>query len=46
MKKMTKLLDLTAEEVREAFDALDVSKQGSIICNEMIFTLQTYLKNA
>jgi len=46
MKKMTKILDLTPEEVREAFEALDVAKSGSIVCNEMIFTLQSYLKNA
>lgn len=46
MSKMTKVLDLTPEEVRESFEALDVSKQNRIICNELIFTLQTYLKDA
>lgn len=46
MNKMTKILDLTPDEVWESFEALDVGKQGKIVCNEMVFTLKSYLKHA
>ena len=45
MTQMVKVLLLTKDEVRETYQALDTGA-GSIACNELVFTLNTYVMQA
>lgn len=45
MTQMVKVLLLTKDEVRETYQALDTGA-GFIACNELVFTLNTYVMQA
>lgn len=46
MTKMMKILDLSKDEVRESFEALDISKTDKVNVQEIIYTLKSYMKTA